>query len=235
MYWYEVILQNKELLKIFYALVIGLACAVIVLKTDRLFRLSSHQGIRYFRNAFFFYGLAFIARYFLVDVFIYANLSMNDIFLNLTKDIFEFLLVMAGFFLLYSLVWKLFERPKEHHFSSLLHSKIAIFYLMAFVIILLDHLWATYYFMFFSQVILFACAVAVSFINYKTGRSQHKFRKFYCIAMILSLAIWTLNLVAASFSNWHLGVLVNVYTLNAISFLLFLFGVVWVTKKFRQN
>ena len=60
---YGFIIQNKELFKIIYALVIVLICILIVIKTNKLFRLSFHTGIRYFRNTFFFYGIAFAIRY----------------------------------------------------------------------------------------------------------------------------------------------------------------------------
>jgi len=59
----EWIVLNKELLKIFYLLVVGLICTIIVLKSHKLFKLSMHQGIRYFRNAFLFFGIGFILRY----------------------------------------------------------------------------------------------------------------------------------------------------------------------------
>jgi hypothetical protein len=61
----EWILVNKEFLKIVYALIILFICAIIVLKTDRLFKLSDYQGLRYFRNSFFFYSLAFFFRFIL--------------------------------------------------------------------------------------------------------------------------------------------------------------------------
>ncbi|MCX6746632.1 MAG: hypothetical protein NTU63_00685 [Candidatus Pacearchaeota archaeon] len=61
---YSWIITNKEVFEIIYALMICLICALIVVKTDRFFRLSLHQGIRYFRNAFLFYGIAFLFKYF---------------------------------------------------------------------------------------------------------------------------------------------------------------------------
>ena len=98
---FESIKMFKELFKIFYAIAIGLICAFIVLKTHRLFRLSHHQGIRYFRNAFLFYGAAFIIRFFVGSPFIY-DLMTREVF-SLINFVFEFFLIMAGFFLLYNL------------------------------------------------------------------------------------------------------------------------------------
>ena len=219
---YEWIIANKELIKIFYALAIVSICAVIVFKTDRLFRLSSHQGIRYFRNAFFFFGIGFIIRYFLGAI---SNYHL------ITTIIFEYFLIMAGFFLLYSLLWKRIEASGSDYQSSLFNSKIFIFYIMSLVIVLLDYLWGTYYLLFGSQIILFSFASIISYANYKKNGKRHKFLKFYFIAMMLSLVAWLLNAFASLLLNWHHGVLIVIYLLNIIIFLLFLFGVIKVTAR----
>ncbi|MCK5043597.1 hypothetical protein KAR52_01170 [Candidatus Pacearchaeota archaeon] len=223
---YDWIIANKELCKVFYLLTVAVICTIIVLKADRLFRISLHPGIRYFRNAFFFYGIAFITRYFLGANFLSAYVNFNPYLIN---SLFEFFLIMAGFSLFYSLLWKKFESSKMA-FSSLFNFKIIIFYFMAFMIVILDNLWGTYAFMFFSQIILFSCASVISYINYKKNGAQHKFLGFYFIAMLLNLFAWSLNALVALYFNWNKIMLMNVYVLNIIIFLLFLVGVIKVTK-----
>lgn len=225
---YEWLIENKELFKLIYSLMVVLICIVIVLKTDKLFKLSFHNGIRYFRNAFFFYGIGFVIRYFVGSPFLNRGLLINYQFL--INILFEFFLVMAGFFLVYSLLWKKFE-TEEGSFSSLFNSKTTIFYLMTFIIIILDHVWSTDYLMFISQVIIFLFALIISFVNLKKSKKTHIFPKFYVIAMFLSLVAWLLNFLVAFYFNWNQGVLTNIYILNAFVFLLFLFGVIKVTNK----
>jgi hypothetical protein len=217
----NLIVENKEFLKIIYALIITLICAIIVLKTDRLFRLSLHKGIRYFRNAFFFFGMGFIVRYFL-----YGFPRYNFI----TLSLFKFFFIMAGFFLLYSLLWKKIEASKANYASSFFNLNILIFYTMSFVIIFLDYLWKTGVFTFFSQITLFTFAAIISFVNYKRNGRRHKFLKFYFIAMIMSLIAWLLNAFLELLFNWNYRVIIAVYLLNIIIFLLFLYGVMKVTK-----
>ena len=224
---YEWIIGNKELLKIFYALIIALICIVIVVKTDRFFRLSLYQGIRYFRNAFFFYGIAFIIRYFIGAGY---SFSINENYFYLLNIVFEYFLVMAGFFLLYSLLWKKIEAAREYSLSSLFNTRIFLFYFMALIIVVLDYLWNTRSFMFFSQIILFAFAGIISYNNYKKNGKQHRFLKFYFIAMVLSFLAWLSNTIAALYLKWNYVVLINVYILNIIIFLLFLYGIIKVTK-----
>lgn len=217
---YDLIIENKELLKILYALIIATICVFIVIKTNKLFRISSHQGIRYLRNAFFFYGIAFIVRYFLGAISFQGDL--NNIYNFLIKIAFEFFIITAGFFLLYSLLWK------KINISSLFNKVVAVFYALAFIIVFLDSLWKTNYFMLFSQVILFTCASIISFINYKKNGRKHKFLKFYFMAMILSLIAWILNTLTVLYSDWNF--IMNIYGLNIVFFLLLLYGMIKVTK-----
>ena len=215
----EWIIENKDLLKFIYTFLIAGICAIIVVKTDRLFGLSSHQGIRYLRNAFLFYGIGFIVR---------SLLEIPSLPHDLLNVLFEFFLIMAGFFLLYSLLWKRFKTSTK--FSSLLNPWIIIFYLMALIIALVDNLWGTYILMFFSQIFLFIFASVISFKNYIKNGRKHKFLKFYFAAMVLSLGAWALNAFAALYL-WRLRFVGSVYLINIVIFLLFLYGVLKVTKK----
>jgi hypothetical protein len=222
----SIILENKWILELLYAFVICAICMAIVLKTDRFYRLSLHQGIRYFRNAFFFYGIAFVGRYFFGLLF---DISFNYLFV--AQLFFEFFLVMAGFFLFYSLVWRKFESKKVHYFTSLVNSKIIVFELLALTIAVFDTLLQTYYFMFFSQILIFFCASIIAYSNFIRKDKKHKFPKFYFAAMLLELTAWILNYLVAAYFNWRHLVLIDIGILNAIVFLLFLYGVIKITKK----
>ena len=226
---YNLLIENKELLKFAYGLIIAIICFIIVLRADKLFKLSLHQGIRYFRNAFFFYGIAFIIRYFCGAFFCY-NLIPNS-YNFLTNLIFEYFLIIAGFFLLYSLLWKRIESQKEENYSSLLNARIFVFYIMALILVLLDFIWQTYHFMFISQVVLFLFASIISYSNYLEKGNKHKFTRYYFIAMLLSFVAWLLNSLAALYFNWNQNIIIGIYCINIIIFLLFLWGVIRVTKR----
>lgn len=226
---FDWIIHNKEILKIIYGIVISTICLLIVFRIDRLFRLSLHEGIRYFRNAFLFFGAAFFVRYIIGAFLIYGDL---DVYLfSMIRIVFEFFLIMAGFFLLYSLLWKRIEASNPPHYSSLLNSKIGILYLMTIILVMFDLILDTYAFMFFSQVALFFIASIVSFSNYRRGSSRHKFLKFYFVAMFLSLVAWLFNTIAGVWFNWDQTIIITSYILNIIIFLLFLSGVIKVTKR----
>jgi len=222
---YELIIQNKEILKVPYGFMICLICAIIFFRTDRLFKISSHQGIRYFRNAFLFFSLAFLIRYVMGSPLLLPFAHENFFFI--IKGALEFFFIMAGFFLLYSLIWKNIETPGSHFISSLFNPIILLFYLMTFLILAVDYIWQTYLLMFLSQIIVFVIASAISFNNYLN--SPGGFPKFYFLAMILSLTTWILNAIAALF-EWNQILIINISIINIIIFLLFLFGVIKFTK-----
>ena len=222
----SLVIENRWILEIFYALIISSICFAIVLKTDKFFKLSLHQGIRYFRNAFFFYGIAFILRY-LFGVFSDFDFSYT----NIAQISFEYFLIMSGFFLLYSLTWKKFENSKVYYSTSLFNSRILIFHAMALLLAVLDGLWGVYYFMFLSQIIIFISMSLISYNNYKQNGKKRKFLKFSFIAMILGLSAWILNLVAELYFNWasHKA-LFAIGVINVVFFFLFLYGVIKITK-----
>ena len=228
--WYSFIILNRELIKILYGIILVVICLVIVARSHRLFKLSSYEGIRYFRNAFLFYAIAFIFRYILDSFISYGIIDMG--YTNLIRIVFEFFLIIAGFFLLYSLLWKRIEGSRGS-FSSILNLRILVFYGMAFIITILDYTWNTYYFMFFSQIIIFICAAIISYINYIRNGRKGRFLKFYFLAMILALISGILNTAVAAYFNWDRGVLFFVYIINILIFLLFLYGIMRITNQPR--
>jgi hypothetical protein len=221
--FYQIVAQNKILFRFIYSMIIAFICLIIVIKTDRLFRISSHQGIRYFRNAFFFYCIAFLLRIFLI----------SPAYVPLSKIAFEFFMIMAGFFLFYSLLWKKLETKKD--LSSLFNPKIIVFYILTLILVVFDHLWGGYNFMFMSQIILFFIASIISYKNYKIKNKKHRFLKLYFGVMLLNLIAWFANFIFANFLGWRLRFLANIYILNLIIFLIFLYGVNKFTKKGKGN
>ena len=221
---YLFILENKFIFEILYALIIASICSLIVMKTDKIYGLSSHQGIRYFRNAFLFFGIAFLARY----IFgVFSDMSWS--YPYLVQIAFEYFLIMAGFFLLYSLIWKKLNSKKVK--NSLLNSKLIIFHLIALALAITDSFLGNYFLMFSSQILIFIYASIISFINFRKKGKEHKFLRFYFIAMLLSLIAWALNLLAASVFQWNPMVLIQIGIINVTFFLLFLLGVIKFTSK----
>lgn len=218
--FYDLIVANREIFKLAYAFLIILICFIIVKKSHKMFKKSYYQGIRYFRNAFFFFGLAFFSRYFL-------KLLIPE---AITTPLFEFFFIMAGFFLLYSLLWKRIETSLLGYSSSLFNRYILLFYLMTLVLVIFDFVIGGIYALFFSQILLFLILSIISFVKYYRAEKRPPFLKFYSIAMILLLIAWVLNFSALKFFENVTPFIIDVYILNIFFFLIFLFGVLKLTK-----
>lgn len=223
--FYSFIVENKEIFKSLYAALLIVICISIVIKANRLFQISSHQGIRYFRNAFLFFGLAFAFRYF----FQFPITGELSVYNFLGEVFFEFFIVMAGFFLLYSLMWRKLEL-QEGYRSSLFNQRILIFYSISLIIVILDVLWGGFNFMFLSQIVLFLFLSGISFHNYNKDGRRNQFPKFYFLAMVLGFMAWALNAIVVLYFDWNKFLIVGSYIFNMAFFLLFLYGVVKATK-----
>jgi len=224
----SLLLSNKIFLEVIYSFIISFICLAISFKSDRYFRLSLHSGLRYFRNAFFFYGLAFFWK------FCFAELTgLNSFSIFFSQFIFESLLIMGGLFLLYSLLWKKFN-PKPG-FSSLINSKLIFLYLLSLVIALTDCLKGTYFLLFSSQTLIFLIAFILVLNTYKQKGNKPSFLKFYGLAIALGLIAWILNFATAFVFQWDLLLLISTGLLNIIFFLIVLLGILQVTNKIKKQ
>jgi hypothetical protein len=100
-----------------------------------MYELSSHKGIKYFRQAFLFFGIAFFFRYFVMFLLMFFNIprafEFSPRFIGtLTLFIFLYASSMAIFYLLYSVIWKKFNLNQKgiyaFHFLAFLISVISI-------------------------------------------------------------------------------------------------------------
>ena len=76
----------------------------------------------------------------------------------------------------------------------------------------------------------FFFASIISYKNYKE-KKERRFLKLYFWVMFISFISWTANYIFVNFFGWRLRWLANVYALNVIVFLVFLYGVIKVTKR----
>ncbi len=214
------IIENRELFQVIYALIVLFICSLIVLKTDRMFKISDYQGLRYLRNAFFFYSIAFIIKFILGTVS--TPISGSKEYLVGIMFLFQFFIITAGLFLLYSLVWKKLEKEKNYH--SFLNFKVSVIYFISLFISILGLLFQTYIIMYISKTVIFLIIGIISFNNLKNKKKSSS-GKYYFISVIIGLLAWVLItfLDLISFSNELAQIML--FTIKFIFFLLFLCGI----------
>jgi len=212
----ETIYEYREILKVVYALAIIFICSIIFLKSDRLFKISDYQGLRYFRNAFLFYGLGFF--------FSFILLSLNDpmpyfpgSFALIVSNLGEFFLLLASFFLLYSLIWKRVE--KEKNFHSLFNIKMLLAYLGSLIIIFIDNLLSIGIFELF-QIFLFLSMSIITFNTYSKNKFRNSSYRNYFLIIVIGLLSTLINYV--SIINPAVG-RSYVYILNSVFFFFFFY------------
>lgn len=101
--------------EILYSFVIIVCSLMIYFGTKELYELTSHKGIKYFRQAFLFFAFAYFFRSLIKTIIFYFNVQgiyqiprilFHPIFAQATMLLFMYFSFMAVFYLTYSLMWK---------------------------------------------------------------------------------------------------------------------------------
>jgi hypothetical protein len=214
----DIIFQNMELLTLIYAFFITFVCSILILKIDRMFKLSDYQGLRYIRNSFFFYGMAFIS------LFVLGRLQVQSFqsYPYIIWFLFKFLITSAVLFLLYSLVWKKIEKNKSH--NSLFNLRSVSIYSISIILSLLG----TNVF-YISQIILNLAILSSSIRNLIKEKNKYPFLKYYSIAICASLLHWVSGYLV-ELGVQAVSLVIFSIAGNLAFFMIFLGGILNVTK-----
>lgn len=186
--------------EVIYSFIIILCSLMIYFGTKELYELSSYKGLKYFRNAFLFFAIAYFFRSiikFLLSFFDVKGIIdfPQRVFGIMTGPIALFIFMyfssMAIFYLLYSASWKNFKEKKY---------TIYIFHFFAFVIALLSIIFRDPLIYLGLNLILLGLTFYTIYLA-KEKKGKHPFYKVY---LLLTL-FWILNildiLIPGVFSN----------------------------------
>ncbi len=100
--------------ELLYSFVIIVCSLMIYFGVKELYELSSHKGIKYFRQAFLFFAIAYFFRSFIRFLLIFLDIDdmlefQSKLFGGVTLFLFMYFSLMAIFYLLYSFMWKEWE------------------------------------------------------------------------------------------------------------------------------
>lgn len=170
-----------------YTLIVVFICFRIYFKTREIYDLTKYEGINYFRNAFLFFGVAYIFRF--LDFFsMLVTLTFDT---RLFMDIFRILpipLVINGYFstlailsLTYSIIWKNFN----------IRHTLLLFNAIAILISGITVIWRSPYLLILTQAVLLVFTIIMACYFYIISR---KFSQLYII-YVLFLLFWIVNLL----------------------------------------
>jgi hypothetical protein len=195
-----------------YLAVIALICFVIFARTRKIHKLSSHEGIKYFRYTFLFFGISSLLK-FLVQGYAMTFFShgpgpamLPNIEL-LSALLIVYTHLLATLFLLYSISWKNLGRWKDRSWVVYLAALVPIALLM------LTMQPAVYI---ISQVFLIAYAIGV--IHSRPGKKTQMH-----IIYDLLLLFWMLNILDTMIPNFLVLWQAGIY-LASLALFLFIFA-----------
>lgn len=170
--------------EIIYAIIVFFICFLIYYKTKDSYNLTKHKGIMFFRDAFLFFGLAYILRF----IFALVRVSSNtfDFFIP-RYTLFPVVLFILGylstvgiFYLIFSFTWK---RIKGKYFIPLSHIIAVFISIVAFSL-------RSHHIILYIQTGIIALAIILSFVVHTKQRKISQTRILY----LLIFLFWLINL-----------------------------------------
>jgi len=185
-----------------------------------MFELSSYKGIKYFRQAFLFFAIAFFFRYFIKFLLMFFNLKevleISPMFIGgISLFIFLYSSSMAVFYLLYSVMWKKWNHSKL---------KIYLFNFFALIIAIVGVLFRGF---FINLILIAALLFFISFIlflAYKNLRGSKKGKSLYLIYFLL-FVFCIFNIIDILIPRFLQLYQLVIYLISAFIFMIILYKV----------
>ena len=198
-----------------YSIFVILAVLLVYFKTREMYKLTEHKGIKYFSLTFLFFAIAHFFRFFFRIFF--RNFFSLGVFMpgrppfQIGSFIFTYSSVMAGLFLLYSLVWRKIKLDEKF--------VILIFNLIAVLTVILDMLILNQFVHIAIITLLFLLATLLSF-----NRKSKKKHPFFIAYLLISL-IWILNLISIELRKFMFEFRLVIYAISVILYLVILWRI----------
>jgi hypothetical protein len=154
-----------------YTVIVVLLCGLVAFRLHGLYSLSSHKGLKYFRNTFLYFGISWLIRYLMYGLGRYPGF---------VYPFFAFFICLAGFYLLRSVLWR---RVSEHWWFFM--------YVAAFWIAVLDSLFGFMYFMYYSQLAVFTYGILL--FKQRYDFSKKSIGQLPLLTMIFFFLGWLIN------------------------------------------
>ena len=170
--------------EIIYTFVIIVCSLMVYFGTKEIYDLSSYKGIKYFRQAFLFFAMAYLFEFVINFIIIYFNLhEIFEIFPlmlgYLALFVFIYMSLISIFYLIYSMSWK---KWKEE--SKVIYAFHAIAILIALATIIFRNQW---FYVGLNILLLLSAIIAASVSSYS---QRHKSKKNNLLAIYLLLFVF---------------------------------------------
>ena len=204
--------------ELIYSFIIILCSLMVYFGTKELYELSSHKGIKYFRQAFLFFAIAYFVRSFIKFVINYFEIrAIIDLpphiagatFGKLTLFLFMYFSAMAILYLLYSVIKTEKLNILGFHAIAIIIATISIIFQNNLVYLLLN-------------IIIFLFLTIILLLGKKQSRKK---RSNLYIVYILLFIFWILNLIDILIPNFFQTFQLLIYLSSITIFVLILYKV----------
>lgn len=213
-------------LELVYVLVILIICLFVYFKTREVYKLSEHEGVWFFRNAFLFFGIAYL---FLVvsRIVILNSIGVGPRFgiriievLSLIP--FSFFSTIAITSLTFSTIWRKIKTTAT--------IKKVLMYLLALVILLLVYFEGTLLSLILTQFALLLIAIVYNFFTHKKSGFSRMF-----LVYSFMLIFWILNMIVLVGIKIDPLITVLIYIFSTTLFAYVAYRVINITKLGRNG
>lgn len=188
----KIILNTGFQTEIIYSFVIILCSLMIYFGTKKLYELSSHKGIKFFRESFLFFAIALFFRSFIKIFFVITSppqiMRINTfLFQEMSLFIFIYFSSIAVFYLIYSMTWKKWNGNPT--------SKAVLFHALALIIAGVSILFnsARIYLLINLGILIFI--LASIYLMHNDSRKRKKKKSDLYAVYILLFVFWSLNVI----------------------------------------
>jgi len=181
--------------EVLYTMIVVLFCFLIYFKTKEMYDLTKYKGIQYFRNAFLFFGLAYLCR-FVIQITQLTNIASGFGFdighprrmvFPLFMLVVSYLSTMALFYLTYSTSWKRFKYTS----FMILSNAVAI------CLALVSFIFRSPFILSILQLLLLLTAFIIIVKQHKQSKKTAITKFLYFLILIF----WLLNILVLD-SRW---------------------------------
>jgi hypothetical protein len=168
--------------EIVFTVIAVISCFLIYFRTKESYELTKYRGIKYFRDAFLFFGLSYLTRFLTSFLFFYRILDFDfprELFGPISILPLSYFSTMGIFYLIFSSVWK--------HFSN--RSMLIFGHAIAIFLTIVSFMTRSPLILLYMQCALLAIAVILIFTS-SSGKKISKSRVLY----LLTAALWLINL-----------------------------------------
>jgi len=191
--------------------------------TKELYELSSYKGIKYFRESFLFFAIAYFCGSFIKLSFAFIDIRKlfisPIIFQIISVFLFIYFSSMAIFYLIYSVMWKKWENKNN----------IFIFHILALAIAIIGAIFQNTIIYLAINLFILISIIITTFILYNSKRKT-KFN-LYGIYILLIL-FWILNIWDILIPNFIKSFQITIYLASIGIFMIILYKVL---KKSGSN